>query len=164
MQSLMQTLEFGGQTPTTMWSQGGAASVERLNGIRILLVDDNILCLTAGAQQLRRQGAEVVACSSAYAAVSAVQNAAPDHFDVVLMDLNMPGMDGMQATKLILGLEGCQSLPVIAATANEPMLYEHLARAAGMVGYVVKPYSTASISAAIHTALDLREEPVAALD
>lgn len=121
----------------------------RLDGVRILLVDDNPIGLMAGAKQLRRLGAEVVECADGISAIKKVEQSAAHRFDVVLMDLNMPDIDGLQATQRIKALQGRSHLPVLAVTASELAEYERQAQAVGMAGFITKPFELRAAAATI---------------
>jgi signal transduction histidine kinase/CheY-like chemotaxis protein len=114
-----------------------------LEGLRILVVDDNrINCLVA-VKSLEALGAAAESVESGRAAIEAVGRSA---FDLVLMDVNMPDMDGLEATRRIRALGGsCAEIPVIALTADV-MSHQRLAyQKAGMDGVVPKPFSPAQL-------------------
>ncbi|WP_395699490.1 response regulator [Aquabacterium sp.] len=108
-------------------------------GLRVLLVEDNELNQMVASQFLQRLGAVVALACDGAQAVALVRQAGAGSFDAVLMDLHMPVMDGLEATRRIHALPGCAGLPVIGMTAAA--LPEDRARciAAGMVSHVAKP-------------------------
>ena len=110
----------------------------RLCGLRLLVAEDNAINQEVIEQILARAGAEVVIAGSALAAISALR--APNaRFDAVLMDIQMPGMDGYSATQVIRDELGRIDLPIIAVTAHAlPEDYEK-SRCAGMAGHIAKP-------------------------
>jgi PAS domain S-box-containing protein len=114
-----------------------------LAGRRVLLVDDNRLGLTAAARQLRRFGAEVTECSSGAESIAAVamSGVTGRRFDLVLMDLQMPEMDGLEATRRILAMREGANLPIVALTAGASIKDAEAARAHGMRDVVTKPFS-----------------------
>ncbi|MGU3463644.1 CHASE domain-containing protein [Methylobacterium sp. C33D] len=114
---------------------------------RLLLVDDSEINREVAQAVLRDAGHSVETAGDGEAAVRAVRERA---FDLVLMDVQMPGMDGMTATRLIRGLPGPEArLPVIAMTAN--VLPEQVAafREAGMDDHVGKPFDRDGLHAAL---------------
>jgi PAS domain S-box-containing protein len=115
---------------------GSAAGARPLAGLRLLVAEDNPVNQLVIEQFLRRAGAEVILVSDGAAAVDEV-GADPDGFDAVLMDVQMPVMDGFEATRRIMAL--APSLPVVGQTAHA--MPEERARclACGMVAHVAKP-------------------------
>ena len=110
----------------------------RLAGMRLLVVEDNDLNQQVIEQILARAGAQVVIRADGRAAIEAVQ--APEaHFDAVLMDIQMPVMDGYEATRIIRQLPGLADLPIIAVTAHARPEDRSRSRRAGMQGHLVKP-------------------------
>jgi CheY-like chemotaxis protein len=108
-----------------------------LAGLSILVVDDESINRLILDEMLTDCGARVVTVDSGGAAVDRVAGDGPGAFDVVLMDIQMPEMDGYEAARRILAQ--APQLPVIAQTAHA--FREELARclAVGMVGHVTKP-------------------------
>ncbi|HSW08591.1 response regulator [Aquabacterium sp.] len=108
-------------------------------GLRLLVVEDNETNQLVAMQFLRRMGVEVSMVADGAQAVAVVARAGAGHFAAVLMDLHMPVMDGLEATRRIHALTGHAGLPVIGMTAAA--MPEDRARcfAAGMVSHVAKP-------------------------
>lgn len=130
------------------------ASEQRLAGLRILATEDievNRLILN---DILQNEGAQVLFAENGQQAVDRVENAGADAFDVVLMDIQMPVMDGHQATRLIRALR--PALPVIGLTAYA--LAEERAKclASGMIDHVTKPVDTDVLVNAILCCLGYR--------
>ncbi len=110
---------------------------EALRGVRVLVAEDNEVNQLVLERALRLEGAEVAMVGDGRQAVARVLSDGPAAFDVVLMDIQMPEMDGYEATRRIL--EIAPALPVIGQTAHA-MLDERLeCLAAGMVDHVAKP-------------------------
>jgi signal transduction histidine kinase len=110
-----------------------------LAGLQVLLVDDNATNRLVGAKILEAMGALV---TTADGGVDAVERARRALFDLVLMDISMPGMDGMEATRRIRALDGpAAQLPIIALTANVMAHQQAAYFEAGMNGVVGKPFS-----------------------
>lgn len=114
------------------------AQQRRLEGMRILLVEDNLPNQQVATELLAGEGAQVVVADNGKRGVEALRIANPQ-FDVVLMDVQMPVMDGYTATGLIRQSLGLSNLPIIAMTANAMSSDKEACRAAGMDGYVAKP-------------------------
>jgi PAS domain S-box-containing protein len=110
----------------------------RLAGMRLLVAEDNELNQEVIEQVLTRAGAEVVMVANGRTAVAALR-VPRVRFDVVLMDIQMPGMDGYAATRIIREGLGLIDLPIIAVTAFARPEDREKSRAAGMVGHLVKP-------------------------
>lgn len=111
----------------------------RLDGMRILLVEDNPLNQLVARELLRAEGAMVETADHGRAGVEAVAQATVP-FDVVLMDMQMPVMDGCTATRAIRRMLDGTPLPVIAMTANTMQSDRDACIAAGMNDHVGKPF------------------------
>ena len=107
-----------------------------LAGMHVLLVEDNEFNRQLANALLTRAGVEVVFACDGVEAVKAVQ---PERFDVVLMDMQMPNMDGMEATRHIRKNPALADLPIIAMTANVMAGDRDLCLATGMNDYITKP-------------------------
>ena len=108
---------------------------QRFRG-HVLLVEDNFVNQKVAVRFLERLGCTVEVASNGAEGVAACQQR---HFDIVLMDLQMPVMDGMTATRKIRAWETTGHLPIIALTANAMTGDRELCEAAGMDGYLTKP-------------------------
>jgi signal transduction histidine kinase/DNA-binding response OmpR family regulator len=114
-----------------------AGPAPRGAGVRILLVEDNATNQLVMKTILGRAGAEVVVAGDGAQAIGAAREAV---FDVILMDLQMPVMDGLEATRAIRGQPGLnQATRIIGLTANVGPEYERQCREAGMDDYLGKP-------------------------
>lgn len=112
------------------------ANTDTLSGRRILLVDDDMRNVFALGNILRDRGMEVVKAENGERAVAALRS---DTFDLVLMDLMMPVMDGLTATKIIRDDLGLQTLPIIALTAKAMPEDRAKCIQAGATDYLTKP-------------------------
>ena len=109
-----------------------------LPDVRVLLVDDSDINLEIASHLLAREGAVVVTASSGRQALQRL-DAAPDAFDVVLMDVQMPDMDGLAATRHLRQRPALMQLPVIALTAGALAEERRRAIDAGMNAFLTKP-------------------------
>lgn len=111
--------------------------VLHLEGKRILVAEDNEINQLIMQEMLSLTGAEVVLANNGAEAVHAVEYDGP--FDLVLMDMQMPVMDGLEATRCIRKLISSDKLPVVALTANAMKEDKNKCYASGMNAYVTKP-------------------------
>jgi signal transduction histidine kinase/CheY-like chemotaxis protein len=109
---------------------------KQLKGIRLLLAEDNLTNQQVATAILQKADIEVTVVGNGELAVQAVQQ---QIFDGVLMDIQMPKMNGFEATRLIRDLPGCAKLPIIAMTAHAMKGDEEKCLEAGMDGYIAKP-------------------------
>lgn len=110
----------------------------RLAGRHFLLVEDNEINQQVARELLMRAGATVEIATDGRAAVEALQSQA-GRFDAVLMDVQMPGMDGYEATRIIRSGLGLTALPIIAMTANAMGPDRQRSLQAGMNAHIAKP-------------------------
>ncbi|MCB1734827.1 MAG: transporter substrate-binding domain-containing protein [Gammaproteobacteria bacterium] len=116
-----------------------AKARESLGGARLLLVEDNEINQQVASELLQQVGAQVVVANNGQEGVAAVFAQDPDHFDAVLMDVQMPIMDGYTATRAIRANARYGGLPVIAMTANAMVVDRENAKSAGMSDHIPKP-------------------------
>jgi CheY-like chemotaxis protein len=105
-------------------------------GEKILLVEDNEVNRRLAGFLLRSQGYQVWEAATAQQAFEIL---AADLPDLILMDIQLPGMDGLEATKRLKEKETTRTIPVIAVTSYAMKGDERAAVAAGCVGYLTKP-------------------------
>ncbi len=116
-----------------------ATKPQRLQGLRLLVVEDNKINQIVAKGLLAKEGAVVTLADDGQLGVAAVATAQPA-FDAVLMDVQMPVMDGYAATHAIRHDLGLTSLPIIAMTANAMASDREACLAAGMDEHVGKPF------------------------
>jgi two-component system, sensor histidine kinase and response regulator len=130
-------------------SQLRVADGERVidfTGLRVLLVEDNEINREIASQLLRDVG---IVVSTAQNGREAVEKVTTESFDGVLMDIQMPEMDGYQATRAIRGRSELAALPIIAMTANAMLVDRTKALDAGMNDHLPKPIDPGELYAAI---------------
>nr|WP_315476691.1 PAS domain-containing protein [uncultured Undibacterium sp.] len=116
-----------------------ASTTHRLQDIRILLVEDNVNNQQVAYELLRAEGARVQIASHGMEAVELISNERSP-FDIVLMDLQMPVMDGYTATKKIRNELGRKQLPIIAMSANVMATDKAACLEAGLNDHIGKPF------------------------
>jgi CheY-like chemotaxis protein/HPt (histidine-containing phosphotransfer) domain-containing protein len=121
-------------------SEPSAVEAPRLPPLCILVVDDNAINKQVVGGLLAHAGHTAVTVDSGQAAVAAVGDLDAPPFDVVLMDVQMPGMDGLTATRMIRALPAPRNaVPMVALTAHASNSSRTACLAAGMNGFVSKP-------------------------
>jgi len=135
-----------------------------LPGVRVLVVDDSELNREVAQRLLGREGALVQTADGGAAALALLQTSDPPPFDAVLMDVQMPGMDGLETTRRLRQLPGGAELPVLALTAGALEEERQRALAAGMDGFLTKPLEPAQLVRSLrHSVEARRREPLAAV-
>jgi signal transduction histidine kinase/DNA-binding NarL/FixJ family response regulator len=114
---------------------------------RILLVDDEAICRDITAGQLRAAGHQVTEAADG---AEAVRQAAAQAFDLVLMDMRMPGLSGLEACRAIRALDGARgTVPIVAVTADLSAPQQGGWQAAGITRYLGKPFRRAELLMAV---------------
>lgn len=134
-----------------------AGDSDVLQGLRVLLVEDNDLNAEIAQFTLDRAGAVVTHVKDGESAVETFAASALHEYDVVLMDIMMPGIDGLEATRQIRALdrEDAATTPIIAVSANAFADDRRLSREAGMNAHLSKPVSSQDLVEALaHIAAD----------
>jgi two-component system sensor histidine kinase/response regulator len=141
---------------------------EEKHRFRILLAEDNGVNQTLAVRLLEKRGYVVSVAGDGLAAVEALKNG---EYDLVLMDIQMPGMDGFEATAAIRAKEKLSGgrIPIVAMTAHAIKGDEEKCLAAGMDGYVSKPIQTVELFSVIERMLNPRagsgaSDPAAVVD
>ena len=116
-------------------------SEKSIKGLHILLAEDNELNMEIAEFLLQNEGADVTKAWNGQEAVELFRKSGPGEFDVILMDIMMPVMNGYEATKMIRSLdrEDAKTIPIIAMTANAFTEDRIKAKAAGMDEHIAKP-------------------------
>ena len=130
-----------------------------LGGVRILLVEDNATNRLVARTMLTRLGASVEEAEDGVIGLAAARRGV---HDLILMDIQMPHMDGVEATRAIRGLPGLASrVPIIGLTANVMAHQSAQYRTAGMNGVVAKPISPAALLSEIAQVMAAEETSLA---
>ena len=128
------------------------ASEKSIKGLHILLAEDNELNMEITEFVLQNEGADLTKAWDGQEAVELFRNSEPGEFDVILMDIMMPVMDGYEAAKMIRSLdrEDAKEIPIIAMTANAFTEDRIRAKEAGMDEHVAKPVDVELLIKVIH--------------
>ncbi len=129
---------------------------QTLRGHRVLLVEDNLINRELATELLMDMGLEVATAADGQAGV---ERALSEPFDLVLMDIQMPIMDGLTATSKLREHEGLQSLPIIAMTAHAMSGDRDKSLAAGMNDHLTKPIDPQKLAETLHYWLNQQAEP-----
>ena len=145
--------------PAPAVAEASAAPTEtRSDALHVLIVDDNATNRLVATTLCEMFGCTSEAVSDGGEAVAA---ASSGRFDVVLMDIKMPGMDGIEATRRIRsGAGGWSQVPIVAVTANADPTDAAFYRASGMNGVVEKPLKPERLLAAMSAVLEMETAPV----
>jgi len=125
--------------------ESGDCTLDRLH---VLIVDDSDINLEVTKRILEKSGAEVSLAGNGLEAFEMLRES-PHQFDVVLMDVQMPVLDGHQATRRIRTELGLVDLPIIALTAGALSSERQRALAAGMDDFIVKPFDSRTLAQSI---------------
>lgn len=132
-----------------------------LTGKRILIVDDNPTNGQIADEILQDWGADIRLAANGLAAIELIQKNPPDYFDVILMDIEMPVMNGHEATRRLRADPKYDHLPILAMTAHAIGPDVDLALGEGMNGHIAKPFEPdkllSSILKHLHTDRPLEE-------
>jgi CheY-like chemotaxis protein len=126
-----------------------ARTTGRIQALKILLVEDNPINALLTRELLRRRGHQITEVTSGEAAI---QTMAEERFDLMLTDIHMPGLDGVEATKRIRLAElraGKKRTPIVALTADVLETGKRACQDAGMDGFLAKPMDPAELDSMI---------------
>jgi two-component system, sensor histidine kinase and response regulator len=137
------------------------AAAASLQGMRLLLVEDNALNREVAIGLLQAQGAQVQVAHHGLEALERLLASGAEAFDVVLMDLQMPVLDGHETVAQLRTNPAFDALPVLAMTANAMAGEAERCLALGMQGYITKPFVPEVLFAAVAR---WRRKPPAAAD
>ena len=123
-----------------------ATDLSQIRGARVLLVEDNELNQEVATELLRGAGLVVELACDGREALDKVQSTA---FDLVLMDMQMPVMDGLTATRILRSMPEYATLPIVAMTANAMLADREACLAAGMNDHLAKPIEPENLFASL---------------
>lgn len=146
--------QFGGcDVFQEVCEKGGAVT-----GKTVLVVEDNYLNLKLVRDILELDGTNVLEAETAETGIELARRHKPD---VILMDIELPGMDGLSATRVICGDPELNTIPVIAMTAYAMEEDRRKAQTAGCCGYITKPINIKSFQKTVNRYLSRAEAPAA---
>jgi CheY-like chemotaxis protein len=121
----------------------------------LLLVEDNQINMEIALMILTQAGFMVETAENGQVAVNMVAASQPGHYDAILMDIQMPVMDGYEATRAIRALEDRElaGIPILAMTANAFREDVEAAKEAGMVAHIAKPVDVQKMLAILKSVL-----------
>ena len=133
-------------------AETGEKTEVSIRGLHILLVEDNKLNMEIAEFVIQNEGAEVTKAWNGQEAVELFRKSEPGEFDVILMDIMMPVMNGYEATKTIRSVdrEDAKTIPIIAMTANAFTEDRLKAKEAGMNEHITKPVNAELLVKVIH--------------
>src|SRR5689334_11288075 len=123
---------------------------------RILVIEDNLANMKLARLLLHKAGHDVLCAADAETGLTLARTDQPD---LILMDVQLPGMDGLAATALLKGDPATAAIPVIALTAMAMKADQEKTRVAGCDGYIAKPLRYQELYAAIDALLDEKALP-----
>lgn len=128
----------------------------KLDGKKILIVEDNDLNMEIIHTIIESYGADIVEAHNGQEAVEYVKNSGPNEYDLILMDIMMPVMDGLEATKKIRKIprEDCRNIPIIAMSANAFDEDVKRSLASGMNGHLSKPVNIGKLEEVLRAVLE----------
>jgi len=146
------------QAPLTADAAERAApqAAARLAGRKVLVVDDDIRNVFALTSALETHGMEVLHAESGKEGIDLLKRSAD--IDVVLMDVMMPGLDGIDTMRIVRQLDGYRELPIIAVTAKAMIGDREKCIEAGATDYVAKPVNMDVLLATLWRSVEGREE------
>lgn len=149
--AIFQAVSGGGNSTVVAFSECDGTDDRREAGPTILIVEDNDYNRSVASLVLRASGYEVIEAGDGITALSLVKSSHPD---LILVDIQLNGSDGMGATMDLIGMDENRNVPVVALTARDAVVdFEELVRA-GCRGYIVKPIDTNNLAVQIRSYLD----------
>ncbi len=139
----------------TSMDQSWETVADKMRGRRILMAEDNDLNAELAVTLLQEKGLIIDRAADGVQCIAMLRSRPSDYYMAILMDIQMPNMDGYQATEIIRGLNYARSeIPIIAMTANAFEEDRRKAMASGMNGHIVKPIDLEHIFTALGDIID----------
>ena len=133
-------------------------SEKSIKGLHILLAEDNELNMEIAEFMLQNEGADVTKAWNGQEAVELFRKSKPGEFDVILMDIMMPVMDGIELCKRIKEDMRTSHIPVILLTAKDSLQDKEEGYASGADSYLTKPFSAKLLHSRINNLLETRKK------
>ncbi len=151
----MKACDKAGAAAAGQQGPGEGQDAVSLKGMRILCAEDNAINAEILAELLGMEGASCTVCENGRDAVEAFERSAPGAYDLILMDVQMPVMNGYEATRAIRASshEGAARIPILAMTANAFSEDVQACLSAGMDAHVSKPIDMAVLKKAVASVL-----------
>ncbi len=128
-------------------TQTPIAEDENIEGVRILLVEDNEINTLIAMELLQQYGCIV---DTAGDGLIALEKLEINNYDIILMDIQMPNMDGLEATQKIRTVTEFDSIPIVAMSAHALAQDQQKSKAAGMQEHITKPFDPANLRSVIY--------------
>lgn len=129
--------------PEEIWPNPRRLDDEILANTRILLAEDNLINQRVAVGMLNLKGIDVTIVNNGQEAIDKLFGSPPNTFDAVLMDIDMPQMDGHEATRIIKSSEAYSKLPIIALTAHSKLENQEKSKESGVSQHLTKPVKPA---------------------
>lgn len=141
-----------GKVAANKQSTALGAQIEAFTGYKVLVVDDNDINILIAKRILSKWGVEVEVASNGHEAIEQVK---ANEFDLILMDIKMPGIDGYETTSIIRELPGAyyQNVPIVALSASSIHDEHAMFESSGMNGHLMKPFNPDDIKRLLSTIL-----------
>jgi len=149
-------LPTGSSRVVSMHNAKATAALQALTGVRLLLVEDNLLNQEVAKGILEHHGASVEVASDGEQALVLLSGKGAAYYDLVLMDLQMPGLDGFETTEAIRQMPSMAALPILAMTADTLIEHRQQCQAAGMNDFIAKPINVEQMLTTLLMWLDRR--------
>jgi two-component system sensor histidine kinase/response regulator len=139
-QDLRKLLLQVGSSPPADTANQPVADKTRLKGMRVLVTEDSTCNQLIAKEMLTDHGVAVEIANNGQEAVDKIRSLPDDYYHAVLMDIQMPVMDGYEATRILRGQPRYASLPIIAMTAHAMLEEQQRGQAVGMNAHITKPF------------------------